>query len=185
MKKIICCLLCLIFVFSLTACSKEKEKKDSNGIDIEYYAELGQMPELNYALGTDVEKVKNELSATAESDEHEHSAYSVTEGENNVLIDNGDTSYYYKKANPEKGLGYIVNYGKAYGFELGTVSLEIKEALKDYNPIEEPLTEENAFFMFGVESGSIIKCEFEKNTVLFVFDNNALCATAIYVTEEW
>ena len=185
MKRLVCLLLCFIFVFSFTACGKDDKKENKNGIDIEYYAKLGQMPELNYPLGTDVEKVKNELSAAAESEEGEHSVYSVTEGENNVLIDNGEVCYYYKKANPEKGISYIVNYGKAYGFEIGTVSLEIKEALKEFNPVEEPLTEENAFFMFGVESGSIIKCSFDENTVLFVFNENALCATAIYVSKEW
>ena len=185
MKRLVCILLCLVFAFSFTACGNDEKKEKKDGIDIEYYAKLGQMPELNYPLGTDVEKVKNELSATAESEEGEHSVYSVTEGENNVLIDNGEVCYYYKKAAPEKGIGYIVNYDKAYGFEIGTISLEVKEALKDYNPIEEQLTEENAFFMFGVEDGTIIKCEIENNTVLFVFDENALCATALYVTKEW
>ena len=185
MKRLVCILLCLVFAFSFTACGNEEKKEKKDGIDIEYYAKLGQMPELNYALGTDVEKVKNELSATAESEEGEHSVYSVTEGENNVLIDNGEVCYYYKKATPEKGISYIVNYDKAYGFEIGTISLEVKEALKEYNPIEEQLTEENAFFMFGVQNGTIIKCEIENNTVLFVFDENALCATALYVTKEW
>ena len=185
MKKILCLILALVFVFSFTACGKEKKNDNGSGIDYEYFAKSGQMPELNYSLGTDTEKVKSELSAVAESEEGEHSVYNVTEGENNVLIDNGSVCYYYKKANPEKGISYIVNYDKAFGFEIGTISLEVKKALEKFNPVEEPISEENAFFMFGMTSGNVVKCEFGENTLLFVFDENALCATAIYVTKEW
>lgn len=185
MKKILSFLLAFVLILSFAGCGKEEKNKNENGIDIEYYANLGQMPELKYSLGEEVEKVKSELSKAAESDESAETVYSLQEGENNVLIDNGEICYYYKKADPEKGIGYIVNYGTAYGFEIGTVTVEIKEALADYSFKEEALTDENAFFMFGTESGSVIECEFKGNTVLFVFEDSSLCATALYVTEDW
>lgn len=185
MKKIVAFLMCLIFILTFVGCGKKEEKKSDNGVDIEYYAKLGEMPELEYALGEDVEKVKAELSAVADGEESHDSVYSVTEGENNVLIDNGDICYYYKKAEPQSGIGYIVNYGMAYGFDVGTVTLEIKEALSDYDYTEDALTEENAFFMFDTQEGSIIKCSFDENTVIFVFKDSALCATAIYKTDKW
>ncbi len=182
MKKIFAFLFCFIIAISFSACGDKEEKKNEHSVDIEYYANAGQMPEVNYALGSDIEKIKSELSAEAEKSE---SVYSVTEGESSVLIDNGERCYYYKKANPEKGISYIVNYGTAFGFPIGSVTVEIKDALDGYSYTEEALNEENAFFMFDTENGSIIKCRFEDNTVLFVFKENALCATALYVTEEW
>lgn len=181
MRKILAVLFCLIFIFSFTACGEKEKKKTEHSVDIEYYAKAGQMPEVNYALGSDVEKVKNELSAEAEKSE---SVYSVTEGESTVLIDNGEICYYYKKSNPEKGIDYIVNYGTAFGFPIGSVTVEVKEALDGYSYTEEVLNEENAFFMFDTENGSVIKCRFEDNTVLFVFKDNALCATALLSEHE-
>lgn len=185
MKKLFIILMSAVMIFSFTGCKDKEKKESSNGIDIEYYAKLGQIPEVNYSLGADVEKVKSELSASQEGEDSHDVVYNVTEGENNVLIDNGERCYYYKKAAPEKGIGYIVNYDTAYGLEIGTVILEVKEALKEYSYREEALTAENTIFMFDTQNGSIIKCDFEGNTVIFVFKDNALCATALYVTADW
>lgn len=181
MKKIIAILLCLIFVFSLSAC-KDKKDDNSNKVDIEYYANSGTMPETTYSLGTDPQKIKDELSAIAANAEDEY-VYDVIEGENNVLIDNGTFNYYYKKAEPEKGINYIVNYDSAYGIELGSVIVEVKRAFKGIEFKEETLNEDNAFFIFGAQDGTVLKAEFETNTISFVFVDNALCATAIYTND--
>ncbi len=185
MKKIISLILVFVFVFAFSSCGKDKKEENNGTVDIEYYAKLGQMPESNYYLGTDPEKIKTELSALSESEDAGDMVYNVTEGENNVLIDNGVLCYYYKKATPEKGIGCIVNYGKAYGFELGTVIVEIKEAIAGCDYVEEPMNESNSFFMFGVESGTVLRCNIEENTVVFVFQDNALCATAIFTGTDW
>lgn len=185
MKKIISLMLVFVFMFTFACCGNEKKEEESGTLDIEYYAKLGQMPECNYDLGTDPEKIKSELSSLSESENADNMVYNVTEGENNVLIDNGTLCYYYKKAEPEKGIGCIVNYGKAYGFEIGTVIVEVKKAISGCDYIEEPMNEENSFFMFGVENGTVLKCTAEGNNVVFVFENNALCATAIFTGTDW
>ena len=185
MKRLLSFFMISVLIFTLSACGKKEEKKGDNSVDIEYYAESGQIPECDYSLGEDVEKVKDELSSKAQAAEDHNVVYSVMEGENNVLIDNGDVSYYYKKADPQSGVSYIVNYDTAFGFENGTVIIQIKDALKDYKYTEEAMTEDNAFFMFDITEGSIIKCNFGENTVLFAFKDNALCATAVYVTNVW
>ena len=182
MKKILSLFLALTFVFCFVGCGKEKEKEKTGTLDIEYYAKAGQMPECDYNLGSDVETVKSELSQKAKETE---AVYNVTEGENNVLIEGGNFSYYYKKAQIEKGIGCIVNYGKAYGFEIGTVVVEVKEAIKGCEYVEEPVNEENAFFMFGAADGTVIKCTVEDNTVVFVFRENNLCATALFRGNDW
>ena len=184
MKKILSVLIAVCMVFSFAGCGEKEKNTDTNVIDIEYYVSLGQMPECGYQLGDDVETVKSDLSALVETEGSE-AVYEVTEGENNVLIDNGDFCYYYKKANPEKGVSYIVNYGTAYGFDTGAVIVEVKDALADFEYTEEPLNENNAFFMFDTSNGTVIKCNFANNTVLFVFKDNALCATALYTTADW
>jgi len=182
MKKLLSLLLVCVFVFSFTACGEKKEEEKQGTLDIEYYAKSGQMPECDYTLGSNVEDVKSQLSRKSEESE---AVYNVTEGENNVLIESGTFSYYYKKAKPEEGIGCIVNYGKAYGFENGTVIVEVKEAIKGCEYTEEALNEENAFFMFGAADGTVLKCTADGNTVIFVFKENALCATAIMRGTDW
>ena len=39
--------------------------------------------------------------------------------------------------------------------------------------------------MMGVSEGTVLSAEFGKNTVSFVFVDNALSATAIYKTQDW
>lgn len=179
MKRIISILLSVVFIFSLSACKDKNNDKDTSGVDIEYYANSGSMPETNYYLGTDPQKIKDELSALAANSEEEF-IYDVVEGETNVLIDNGTFNYYYKKAEPDKGINYIVNYDTAFGIEIGSVIVEVKNAFKNVDFIEEPLNEENAFFVFGAQEGTVLKAKFAQNSISFVFVDNALCATAIY-----
>ena len=197
MKKLICLMLSLCFILTLTACGN-KDKKNDNALDLEYYAKLGQIPEADYTLGTDVQKVTDELKALRDKADAEHQDdpnhnhghdeeefyFEIVEGQNNVLLDNGNICYYYNKANKDKGISYIVSYDSAYGFELGTVILEVKEALAGYELIEEPLTEENAFFASYAFDGTVLKAELESATVIFVFQENELFATAIY-NENW
>jgi hypothetical protein len=197
MKKLICLMLSLCFILTLTACGN-KDKKNDNALDLEYYAKLGQIPEAKFTLGANPDQVIDELDGINEQEQAEHQEdpnhnhdhdqeefyFEVVEGQNNVLLDNGNICYYYNKANKDKGISYIVSYDSAYGFELGTVILEVKEALEGYELTEEPLTEENAFFASHAFGGTILKAELETATVIFVFQENELFATAIY-NDNW
>ena len=197
MKKIICLIMCFCIALTFSACGKESpEKKDS--IDLAYYAKLGQMPEAKFTLGSDPQTVIDDLSAINEqiaaeheedpNDDHGHDEaefyFEVVEGDKNVLLDNGNINYYYSKDNKDKGISYIVNYDTAFGFSLGTVILEVKEALASVEFTEETLTEENAFFASYVSNGTLLKAEFPNSTVIFVFQENELFATAIY-NDNW
>lgn len=179
MKKLISLFLCIIFVFTLTACKDKDVENTSSNVDIEYYVNLGSMPEVEYSLGTDPEIIKEELSKKSESSEEDF-VYDVIEGEKNVLIDNGTFCYYYKKKDAKSGINYIVNYDTAFEVEIGSVILDVKNTFSNVEFTEEPLNEENAFFVFGAQEGTVLKAEFDENTVLFVFVENALSATAIY-----
>ncbi len=179
MQKVLCIILSLVMVLSFTACKKEDTVSESS-IDLEQFAKSGSIPECKYSLGTDVEILKTELSAYAESEAGSESLYDVTEGEETVCVTNGIYNFYYEKDNKDKGISYIASFDKAFGFEIGEVILTVKDALSGIKYTEEEVNEDNAFFLFVPIEGSVIKCEFEKNTIMFVFENNALCATAIY-----
>ena len=61
MKKVLCLLLSLFMIFSLSACKEEKESA-KHTVDVEYYANLGQIPECKYSLSADSDTLKDELS---------------------------------------------------------------------------------------------------------------------------
>ncbi len=198
MKKLFCLSLCLILCLSLSACGKKENNKNSNAADLEYYARIGKMPEAEYMLGTDVDKIKDELSKRLEEENkkhqddpnhtHDHDEneffFEVFEGEKNVLLDNGHISYYYTKAKKDKGISYIVNYDTAYGFPLGTVVSEIKSAYPDFEFEEFPLDSSSTFFADYIMDGTVLYTPFEGNVISFVFQNNELFATTI-CNENW
>lgn len=187
MKKIIGILLATVITFSFAACSKENNESEIKPLDLEYFANLGKIPECDYALGESVEKVNDELSKSAEAIASQGGdvVYNVLEGDKTVCMDNGTDVYYYTKEKAENGIAFIVCLDKAYGFPLGTVSIEIKEAFKNLEYTEEPADDNNSFFVFGLNNASVLRYSIGKNTVLFVFEDNALCATAIYNTDDW
>lgn len=197
MKKVICLIVCFCCVLTLAACGNNG-KNDKVGVDLAYYAKLGQMPEAKFTLGANPDEVINELDGIMDQENAEHVEdpnhahdhdqeefyFERVEGEKNVLLDNGNLCYYYSKANKDKGISYIVSYDAAFGFQLGTVILEVKDAIGDIEYTEEPLTEENAFFASYVIDGTVLKAEFENSTIVFVFQENELFATAIY-NDNW
>lgn len=183
MKRILSALLVFCILLSFSACKKEDTSSQSSGIDVEYYAELGSMPECEYSLGQDVDTLKDKLEEIYNTDEE--AVYNVVEGKSTVQIDSGAYQYYYVKDKKSDGISYIVSFNKAFGFETGTVSVEISDALKEFKSVEEKLNDDNAFFVLGAPVGKVLKYKFSKNTVSFVFINDALYATAIYKTNDW
>lgn len=194
MKKLCCLLMCLSITLCLCACKDKEAEKLEPKVDLEYYAEHGQMLEAKFSLGADPIKVETELSAVNEQLEAEHTEdsnhahehdqeeffFERIEGETEVLLDNGNICYYYKKDKADKGISCIVNYDTAYGFELGTVILQVKESLAGIKLTEEAWSGENESFATGISNGRVVKAEFKKATILFIFQESELFATAIY-----
>ncbi len=185
MKKIISLVLSLALVFCFCGC-KEKES-DAPAIDINYYLNLGQIPEASFVLGdlnTDIYDALTEEQAEAEIDGENYYLNEVVT-QKTGYVTNGSFEYYYKTASTEDGVGYIVSYTDAYGLKLGAVISEVKEALKGNDFTEEKASYENAFFYVGnIDDTVILKITGEKNSVSFLFESNALCATAIY-RNDW
>lgn len=187
MKKLMAAVLVSVLVITLAACGKKDKKEDSADVDLQYYANVGQLPEADYKLGENPDTVSSELSAAYEkaAADGEDYIYDVTEGEQSVRIDNGSVAYYYEKDKKDGGVSFIASFDKAYGFENGTTILEIKKAVGDIDCTEEAADENNTFFLFGIQDGTVLKYKFEKNTIMFVFEENMLCAAAIYSNSNW
>ena len=183
MKKIFCFIITFCLIFTFSGCKKEDNNK-INSVDIEYYAKLGQIAECEYALGDNLNDIEENFKQKSIEDEDFY--YDIIEGKNNRLITDGIYNYYCKMDDENQSVAYIISYDTAYGFKIGDISIEIKEALSDYDVKEEKISEDNAFFYFGdTTDSSVLICEFGDNTVMFVIQNNALCATAIYSNILW
>ena len=187
MKKFISILLVFLIVFSFASCKNKKKDDNSNSVDIEYYAKLGKFPESEFKIGTSAEEIENSLSSSSsdeDEEDHDHETYQIIEGKSSILIDAGSYCYYYLKDKKEKGISYMLSYEKAFGFEIGTVSTEVKKTLSGLNYKEGEVDRDKAFFVIS-EDASAIECTISKYTVMFIFENDALCATAIFLTEDW
>ena len=195
MKKLISLILCLCFIFGFVGCGN-KDKKSESDVDLEYYAKLGKIPEVEFTLGEDIEKVTDQLSALLEDedenssdDSHDHDQaeyrFEIVEGQNNVLLDNGTVGYYYNKVNKNNGVSYIVNYDTSFGFEKGTVSVEIKNALKGFEFEEADVSENNAFFATYISNGTVLETKINNVVIMFVFQENELYATVMYDANNW
>ncbi|MBQ8203833.1 MAG: hypothetical protein IJZ75_06095 [Clostridia bacterium] len=187
MKRILALLLALCLVMSLAGCGGKKGKYDFKGVDVEYYANLGQLPESEIKLGDDVDTAYADLMAeyaheeTEEEAEHEETfCLSFTEGKYTV-ISVPTVNYYYVTNEKDEGVSAIAVFEKAYGFELGTVYVEIKEEMEARGFTAElcDLDKNEGFFMPYAEGCKSLTYQFEKAKVIFVFYENALSATAI------
>lgn len=183
MKRIFCLILASFLLISVTACKNEKNPSGENSVDVEYLVKMGKMPECDYSLGDSVDVLNDDLKKLY--DTVEEAVYNVVEGEETVKIDSGTFQYYYFKDKKADGISYIVNFDTAYSFNIGTLSVEVINALNDFEYVEEKFNDDNAFFVLGTTDGKVIKYEFANNTVSFIFVNDALFATAIYKTNDW
>lgn len=190
MKKFIALFLCFVLVLAFAGCAN-KDKSDSknddaHSVDVEYYAKIGKMPEHEYAIGTDAEKMKKDFEAedqkNAEDSEdgHIHSVYSLIEDEEYDILIYENAKYYYGQ---DGKVSMIVSLDDSYGFKVGDISKEIINAVGETD--EKKGDKETLFFLPMSETYTYAEYSFGENNVIFVFDGNLLCATAIYNPEKF
>lgn len=191
MKRFLSFLLIFTMIFIFTACNNNNSS--SPVVDLEYYAKLGKIPEVDYTLGEDInkiksdfEKIENQEQPEDSKDDHVHEFYySITETEVGTCIDDGRTQYYFSDGQEEKGVAFMVTYDTAFGFNNGTVSVDVTDALKGLEYTELSSYDDLDFFIGWLSNVSAIKYTFKNRVVLFIFEDNGLCATAIYDTDNW
>lgn len=193
LKRIASFVLCLCLLFSFAGCNKEGREELTAIVDLENCAQQGKIPECEYKLGQSVDEMISDLEKVEETehseDDEEYSphgeeiSHTVMEFDDYTSIHLGETEYCYRENNKEKGISCIINYVDSYNFPIGTVTLEIKEALTKFE-LEE-YDSDGLFFMPSTPNLSCLKYKFEKNDIVFVFVDNALCAAVIYKNDEW
>jgi len=186
MKRLLAITLILCLALTFVGCGKDKDKKDTkpaHSIDVEYYAKLGQIPECKYTLGADAKEMQKEFEAEDKAHEenadgiHSHSVFSLMEMDDFSFLSYENASYYFK--NDDKEVYSIVSFDNSYGFEIGDMDVEIKDALSKYEVKEKQGDKDSIFFLPAAESYTYLEYVFGEKTVRFVFQNNALCAVAL------
>lgn len=180
MKRFLSLALCLIFIFSLTACGNKSQGKSNHDIDIEYYAKLGQISGVDYKIGDDVSETKTSLASTIDED-GELLYFDYEAGDYTVMTD-GTVCCCYKTDDQNGGITHIVKYGDAYGFTQGTISTEIRDAMSDmgFDAKEREAKSGELFFLPSSGNLTVLEYEIKDNTVLFVFEENSLSAAVIF-----
>lgn len=187
MKKIA---LFLAFVFTLSLCGcGEKEKKAQLKVDIEYYAKLGQMTDCDFTLGESLDELDRLVEDSLDA-EHTHDEdaviYEQSEHDEYTEISAGNFKYFYLTDKKDGGIGCIVSLDGAYGFEQGAVAVDIKEKLAaaGFEAEEKQAQDNEVFFLPSFARFTCLSYDFGKNTVRFIFENNALCACTLS-GEDW
>lgn len=179
MKKFFCLILCIIFAFSLSACDKSAGKKSDHSVDVVYYAKLGQLNDLDYRLGDDIESTKTKLSETA--DDHGGSNYfDYTSGDYTVMTD-GTVYCSYKTDDSAAGITHIAKSDDVYGFAIGTISTQVRETMSTmgYDATEREATRDEIFFLPAAADMTVLEYQIKENKVLFIFQEHALGTTLI------
>ncbi len=179
MKKIFCLVLCFVFIFSLVGCGKDGKNTPNHDVDIEYFAKLGQINDLEYKLGDSIEDTKTTLSETVD-DHGESNFFDYESGEYTILTD-GLVCACYKTDDESVGITHLVKYGDAYGFTIGTISTELRDtmALIGFDATEREAKKSELFFLPSSADMTVLEYKIKDTTVLFVFQEHALSATVI------
>lgn len=182
MKRILSLLLCLALCFSFAACGEKDNKKEKIGVDVEYFAKLGKIPELDFSLGDNGETVYKAIEKSLENSTDHHDGYcNVYEGDEETTVDVSGATFIYD--NKSKKIKTIINFNTAYEFAVGTVSLEVQKALSSYGFDSETRSltpEELSLFAISAEDSNALEYKFGGNYVVFAFYENALFATMLY-----
>lgn len=193
MKKFLSAVICLIFVLSLTACGENGIKTNSGG-EIERYAKAGQIKEVSYKLGDDVNTTKEALSAaynavgdSGEEHDHDHAHqafYMDFETGDYTVMSDGNVLCCYVTDKKSDGITHIINNGTSYGFEQGVILTQVRDAMSKlgYEATKRDADKSELFFLPGSANMNmtVLEYNFDENTVLFVFEDSALSATVIY-----
>lgn len=180
MKKFLSLILCIGFIFCFTACGKDGNKFEKDGVDVEYYVKLGQISGVDYKLGDDVEKTKSALKELV--DEHGESLLYEMEVGDYTVMNVGEFACCYKTDDVSLGITHVIKYGEAYGYDIGTISTQVRDGMSKagFDTTERDAQKGEVFFLPSSSTFTVLEYTVKENTVLFVFEENALCATVIF-----
>lgn len=170
MRKISIFFLCLLFVFISVGC-KEKDNKSSHSVDIKYFADMGAIPECDYKIGDNL----------PDDNTIEESGMVILNDQSPAFIMNGAFYLYYDRKDDKPKFQKIAAFDTAFGFENGSITIEISDVLDEQNIeyTEREPDKDELFFLPKGDGRTVIECTSLKHNLIFVFEENALCATLL------
>ena len=198
MKKVICLLTVFSLILCICACGKNGTNStvsSNHSVDVAYYASLGKIPELDFALGADPDDIlnaKDDNEESSDSGDHSHTPDSIRqEGNLSVMLDAGATRYYYEKSKAEKGISAIVCLNGAYGFlkdsGVTITSEQIKAAIPSAECEEKTPTADDLFFLPDTSDNAkvLIYVFNNKYKLQFFFVDGVFSAVMLSDMENW
>lgn len=173
MKRAICLSLCFVLLLFAAAC--KQEKKSEHGVDVAYFADMGAMYESEYKIGDEVPL-----------DKDGGEEYFFTKAGTGSYFSDGSFSFYYNENDKQPAVYAIAAFSNCMGFEAGDISIEVTDAL-DSQEIEYVVRQPNdgeTFFLPAGQNREVLECKVLKNKLIFVFEDNALCAAFLEGTEH-
>lgn len=162
-KKLIGAVLVLSVSMTFCGCdfNKDTETVTSTNassiysVNILAYAEKGEIPEVPFAVGADVETVKSGFKETLQEGS-EVEDLTIDEGETTVWMDGGSSMFCYEKANESAGVGVIIAKEYAYNLSMGGVYTveDVIEAVGSEEYVRGTATKEDAFFLPVLPEGT-------------------------------
>ena len=194
-SKIISVILVFALCFSFVGCSKNEEDTApvtsvaplAHSVNIVGYAEKGEIPEVPYTLGHDIENLKETfMSHIDEGSEIEELI--IDEGDEDVWLLGGSMTFCYEKKNKENGISVIIALEYAYVFSLGGVydADDVIHAvgLETYERAE--TTKEDAFFLPVIpENSECIKYSIGGYDLRFIIIDGYVSAVTLTDPENW
>lgn len=194
-SKIISVILVFALCFSFVGCSKNEEDTApvtsvaplAHSVNIVGYAEKGEIPEVPYTLGHDIENLKETfMSHIDEGSEIEELI--IDEGDEDVWLLGGSMTFCYEKKNKENGISVIIAQEYAYDFSLGGVydADDVIHAvgLETYERAE--TTKEDAFFLPVIpENSECIKYSIGGYDLRFIIIDGYVSAVTLTDPENW
>lgn len=194
LRGILSILVCLALAASLSACTGDKGNEPTSSVssaghsvNIMAYASQGRIPEISYALGDDIEHLKETFADTLEPDSEIEGLFE-DEGEKTVWLDGGSVLFCYEKAKKEAGIAAIVAKEYAYDFSLGGVyeAEDIIAAAGDAAYTRAEATKEDAFFLPIIpESCECITYQAGEYILRFILINGYLSAVTLTNPANW
>ena len=194
-SKLLTIILCLALCFSFAGCAKNEAdnapvtsvKPLAHSLNIVGYAEKGEIPEIPYALGHDIENLKETFMSHIEEGS-EIVELVVDEGEKDVWLNGGSMTFCYEKKNKENGISVIIAQEYAYDFSLGGVydADDVIHAVGMTEYERGEATDEDAFFLPVIpENSECIKYSIGGYDLRFIIIDGFVSAVTLTDPENW
>ena len=193
-SKILSIILAFALCITFAGCAeKENDAPETSveplahSLNIVGYAEKGEIPEIPYKLGHDIENLKETFMSHVEEGSEIYELI-VEEGDEDVWLLGGSMSFCYEKKNKENGISVIIAQEYAYDFSMGGVydADDVIHAvgLEEFERAE--TTKEDAFFLPVIpENSECIKYSIGGYDLRFILIDGTISAVTLTDPKNW